>query len=393
GREPADRRHAAAAGRARYARDRAARRRVLRPLLSPGPRVGDRIAVRAAREPAPESARDPARRRDQGAVRLGPALRLHHLRPRARRERPGGGRGARGQGEGGRAQRRVERPPALAIPRGEGARVARFLARARREDRRAAAPRGEGLRGGERAALPRELEGLSLQQRLLHVRADRGRRGRARAPPPARRVWHRHDRDRRPRPPDRVLVPGSRRRGDAVRGAPPGGSGTSFHLTIRTQAGSVARRLPEACKSQLRSRAVRVSGEIPAPRGVTLKTLKRRETVAAALEIVYRNASRVQNRLARSTPRFRPQARTEEASRRCRTSRLGPKLATASLALDESGPGLALSSSPRPRPWARPIPHPTAAPSRRRRSPRSPSLPRACRSARRARPSGASARA
>src|SRR5262249_24849169 len=238
------------------------------------------IAVRAAREPAPESARDPARRRDQGAVRLGPALRLHHLRPRARRERPGGVRGARGQGEGGRAQRRVERPPALAIPRGEGARVARFLARARREDRRAAAPRGEGLRGGERAALPRELEGLSLQQRLLHVRADRGRRGRARAPPPARRVWHRHDRDRRPRPPDRVLVPGSRRSGNAVRGAPPGGSGTSFHLTIRTQAGSVARRLPEACKSQLRSRAVRVSGEIPAPRGVTLKTLKRRETVA-----------------------------------------------------------------------------------------------------------------
>ena len=36
---------------------------------------------------APEPARDQARRRDQGAVRVGPALRLHHVRARPRRGR------------------------------------------------------------------------------------------------------------------------------------------------------------------------------------------------------------------------------------------------------------------------------------------------------------------
>ncbi len=55
-----------------------------------GGRVDDGVAVRAAREPAPEPARGEARRRHQGALRVGPALRLHHLRPGRRRERRGG---------------------------------------------------------------------------------------------------------------------------------------------------------------------------------------------------------------------------------------------------------------------------------------------------------------
>ena len=53
-----------------------------------GGAVDDRVAVRAAGEPPPESARDPARRRHQGAVRLGPALRLPDLRARPRGHAP-----------------------------------------------------------------------------------------------------------------------------------------------------------------------------------------------------------------------------------------------------------------------------------------------------------------
>ena len=51
-----------------------------------GAPLDDGVALRAAREPPSEPARGEARRRDQGALRLGPALRLHHLRPRRRAE-------------------------------------------------------------------------------------------------------------------------------------------------------------------------------------------------------------------------------------------------------------------------------------------------------------------
>ena len=123
----------------------------------------------------PESARGEARRRDQGAVRVGAALRLPHA------SRPGAPRDAEAALEVLDAKTRgairagiSNAPQTLAAARREGARVLVARRRAQAEARDAARARREGLRSRERAALPRELGDLSLQQRLLHVREGEG---------------------------------------------------------------------------------------------------------------------------------------------------------------------------------------------------------------------------
>jgi hypothetical protein len=79
----------------------------------------------------------------------------------------------------------------------------------------------------------------------------------------------------------------------------------SIRLTIRAQAGSVARRLPEKCVPLLRSSRVTAVSATRAPRG---GRTSRRELSLALEKSSTESFNTVQNRLARSTPRFRPQA-------------------------------------------------------------------------------------
>ena len=98
-----------------------------------------------------------------------------------------------------------------------------------------------------RAPRSRELRRVPLQQRLLHVREGEGRRRGEAARPPARQ----HGTGLISTAPTDIRVAFSCLEVDAgraaLRDAAPGHPGAALHLTIRAQAGSVARRLPERC--------------------------------------------------------------------------------------------------------------------------------------------------
>ena len=190
--------------------------------------------------------------------------------PAAPRAPPEVLRRARGQGEGRHPQRGLER--ARSSPRRSSRRRSR-RPRSTREraekDEIAARARGEGLRGGARAALPRELatsipstaatscawrsKGVEAERSALHLLDKYGIGTIATGGHDLRIAFS-------------CLEVG--RGGDAVRDAPPRGSGTAFHLTFRAQAGSVARRLPERCRSMLlRPSTARVAASPARPVG------------------------------------------------------------------------------------------------------------------------------
>ena len=127
------------------------RRRVLRALLPPRRRVDDGVALRPARGPPPEPARGEARRRHQGALRLGPALRLHHLRPRRSPRAP---RWCARCSTRRRAARSAARSRTARSSRRRWSRrrstTSSIADERKAEGRDAARARGEGLRGGER---------------------------------------------------------------------------------------------------------------------------------------------------------------------------------------------------------------------------------------------------
>ena len=179
-----------------------------------------------ARERAPEPARGEARRRDEGALRLGPPLRLHHVRPgpapRAADEvtavldakMRGAIRGAVSNSPQ-LSQTLVER--ALAAPsidaraQGEGRAPARArrAGRTRWRARRASARASRSTPSTAATSCACKVKGVDAEKLRVHL-LDRHARGSSRRA------------DRHPR---RVLVPRGRAGRAALRGAPPGHPG------------------------------------------------------------------------------------------------------------------------------------------------------------------------